>query len=386
MAIPIAYNLRNLLARRTTTLLTAIGIALAVSVLLASLALVNGLRRAFESTGNPLNILVIRKGSTSELNSGLTREVFRSLLFKEGIASAVNRQPMASLEIVTTITLAGPDSRSSTVLRGLLPIGVELRGVRLQEGRWFQAGQREVVVGKQVALRYPKARLGGRLGFGKGQWEVVGVMDAGESVVSSELFGDLNQVSSDFNRIQGLSTALVRAADRSAVDRLIESLNDDQRLNVSAQSEKAYYDRQTAAGEPLRNFGLTVAVILAVGSSFTAMNTMYAAVVRRTSDIGTLRALGFSPRSILLSFMIESMLLSAFGGMIGCALVLPLNNLTTGIGNFTTVSEVAVNFSVSPWAMLAGVAFALFIGAAGGFLPARMAARREIISILRDIG
>ena len=384
MAIPLAYNLRNLAARRTTTLLTAVGIALAVAVLLASFALVNGLRRAFDSSGNPSNILVMRKGSTSELNSGMSREVFRTLQFKEGIAQSPDGKPMASLEVVTTITLAGANSRSSTVLRGLLPVGAELRNVRLQEGRWFQAGRREVVVGKQVARRYPHARTGSALRFGKGEWQVVGVMDGGESVISSEIIGDLNQVSSDFNRTQGLSTALVRISDSSVVDALIESLNNDPRLNVSAQTEKAYYDRQTESGAPLRNFGLLVAIILAVGSSLTAMNTMYAAVARRTSDIGTLRALGFSRASILLSFLVESLLLAALGGIIGCILVLPLNNLTTGVGNFTTVSEVAVNFTISPAAMLAGLGFALLMGAVGGVLPARMAANREILSILRE--
>jgi ABC-type antimicrobial peptide transport system permease subunit len=273
----------------------------------------------------------------------------------------------------------------NVTLRGILPVGVKMRdGLKLQDGRWFQAGQREVVVGKSVAKRYPGAQLGKKLRFGRGDWEVVGVMDGGQSSVNSEILGDLNQVSSDFNRADGLSSVLLRATDEATVPALINSLNDDRRLGVEAQTEKSYYEAQTSSGALLQYLGIFISIIMAVGSSFAAMNTMYAAVARRAREIGTLRVLGFSRGSILFSFLIESLLLSALGGLLGCLLVLPLNNITTAVGSFVTFSEIAFNFRVSPQIMAAGLAFALVMGALGGLFPARMAARKEILTALRD--
>jgi putative ABC transport system permease protein len=387
MAIPVSYNLRNLVVRKTTTVITALGIALTVAVLLAVLALVNGLKTAFQSSGDPLQILVMRKGATAELSSGVTREVFQDLKSMAGIARDGN-EPMASLEMVTVINLPSVDSPTgmNVTLRGILPVGIKMRDdLKLQDGRWFQAGQREIVVGKSIAKRYPGAHLGKKLRFGRGEWEVVGVMDGGQSSVNSEIFGDLNQISSDFNRADGLSSILLRATDTAAVPALVNSLNDDRRLAVLAQTEKSYYEAQTNSGALLQFLGLSISIIMAVGSSFAAMNTMYAAVARRATEIGTLRVLGFSKNSIMLSFLMESLLLSGLGGLVGCLLVLPLNNITTGIGSFVTFSEIDFNFRVSPEIMLAGVIFALVMGAVGGLFPARMAARKEILVALREV-
>jgi putative ABC transport system permease protein len=387
MAIPVSYNLRNLVVRKTTTVITALGIALTVAVLLAVLALVNGLRTAFQSSGDPLQILVMRKGATAELSSAVTREVFQDLKSMAGIAREGD-EPRASLEMVTVINLPSVDSPTgmNVTLRGILPVGIKMRDdLKLQDGRWFQAGQREIVVGKSIAKRYPGAHMGSKLRFGRGEWEVVGVMDGGKSAVNSEIFGDLNQISSDFNRADGLSSILLRATDAATVPALINSLNDDRRLGVLAQTEKSYYEAQTNSGALLQYLGVFISIIMAVGSSFAAMNTMYAAVARRATEIGTLRVLGFSKNSIMLSFLMESLLLSGLGGLVGCLLVLPLNNITTGIGSFVTFSEIAFNFRVSPEIMLIGVTFALVMGAVGGLFPARMAARKEILVALREI-
>jgi putative ABC transport system permease protein len=387
MAIPVSYNLRNLVVRKTTTVITALGIALTVAVLLAVLALVNGLRTAFQSSGDPLQILVMRKGATAELSSAVTREVFQDLKSMAGIAREGD-EPRASLEMVTVINLPSVDSPTgmNVTLRGILPVGIKMRDdLKLQDGRWFRAGQREVVVGKSIAKRYPGAHMGNKLRFGRGEWEVVGVMDGGQSAVNSEIFGDLNQISSDFNRADGLSSVLLRATDAATVPALINSLNDDRRLGVLAQTEKSYYEAQTNSGALLQYLGVFISIIMAVGSSFAAMNTMYAAVARRATEIGTLRVLGFSKNSIMLSFLMESLLLSGLGGLVGCLLVLPLNNITTGIGSFVTFSEIAFNFRVSPEIMLIGVGFALVMGAIGGLFPARMAARKEILVALREI-
>jgi len=387
MAIPVAYNLRNLIVRKTTTLMTALGIALTVAVLLAMMALLGGLRSTLSSSGDPLQILVMRKGSETELVSNFTREQFQDLKFKAGIARTASGDPMASLEVVTVINLASVDAPEgmNVTVRGLLPIGLEMRkGLKLSSGRWFDSGKRELVVGKSVAQRYPSAGVGKHITFGRGDWEVVGVMDAGQSAQNSEIFGDLNQVSSDLDRTEVLSSALVRAPDTGAAAALLNSINDDQRLNMNAVSEKEYYALQTQAAAPIEYIGIFVAVIMAIGSSFAAMNTMYAAVARRSREIGTLRVLGFSQGSILFSFFLESVLLAALGGLLGCLLVFPLNGVTTGIGS-TTFSELAFAFRVTPQIMFAGLLFATVLGAVGGLFPARMAAKKEILVALREV-
>src|SRR5216684_1008934 len=387
MAIPVSYNLRNLVVRWVTTIVTALGIALTVAVLLAVLALVNGLKTAFQSSGNPLQVLVMRKGSNAELSSGVTRAVFQDLKPMAGIARDGN-EPMASLEMVTVINLPSVDSPAgmNVTLRGLLPMGIKMRDdLKLQDGRWFRAGQREVVVGKSVAKRYPGAHLGQKLRFGRGEWDVVGEMEGGQSALNSEIFGDLNQVSSDFNRPDGLSSVLLRATDEATVPALINTLNDDRRLGVTAQTEKSYYESQTNSGAVLQYLGIFISIIMAIGSSFAAMNTMYAAVARRAREIGTLRVLGFSRGSILTSFFLESVLLSIAGGLLGCLLALPLDGITTGVGSFITFSEIAFNFKISPMVMLDGIIFALVMGAIGGVFPARMAAKKEILVALREI-
>jgi len=388
MAIPLSYNFRNLTVRKTTTLMTALGVALTVAVLLAVLALVSGLESAFAETGNPLQILVLRKSATSELSSGMSRQNYQDIKFKEGIAKNDAGEPMASLEIVTVINLQSVDSINgmNVTLRGLLPIGLTMRNeMKLATGRWFEAGKREVVVGKGIAKRFPDAQVGKQLKFGKGMWSVVGVFDAGQSATNSEILGDLNQISSDFDRSEGLSSVLVRAKDRASVTAITNAMADDPRLGLEGQSEVEYYKAQTASGAPIKYLGIFIAIVMAVGSSFAAMNTMYAAVSRRAKEIGTLRVLGFSQGSILLSFFIESVALALLGGVIGCLLALPLNGITTGIGNFATFSEISFPFEVTPKVMMYGLIFAAFMGAAGGLLPARSAAKKEILTALREV-
>jgi ABC-type lipoprotein release transport system permease subunit len=387
MAIPITYNLRNLVVRKTTTLMTALGIALTVAVMIADLALVEGLSTAFKTTGHPLQALVLRKGANSELGSAVSRQALPILKAKPGLATNQAGDVLLSPEIITVINLPSVDSPNgmNVTLRGLAPTGIEMREVRIQQGRWFQPGQREVVVGKAVAQRYPNAQPGKRLRFGRGEWEIVGVLDGGESASNSEIWGDLNQTSSDFNFAEQVNAVLIRAGDAATVQALVHAINDDRQLNLSALPEREYYERQTSAGAPLEFFGILVALIMAVGSSFAAMNTMYAAVARRAKEIGTLRVLGFSRSSILLSFLVESLLLALIGGALGCLLALPVNGVTTGIGSFVTFSEIAFNFRVSPQAMLTGMVFALLVGALGGLFPARNASRKEILTALREI-
>jgi putative ABC transport system permease protein len=386
MKIPFVYNLRNLVVRKTTTLMTVAGIALTVAVLVSSLALVEGLRATFANTGNPLQILVLRKGSNSELGSSVSRASFALLRTMPGIARDSSNEPMASLEMTQVINLPSVDDPKgmNVTLRGLLSTGIAMRSVHLMKGRWFQAGKREIVVGKSIAQRYPDAQFGHHLHFGRGDWQIVGIMDGGQSAVNSEIWGDLNQISSDYNREDNLSSILVRASDAAAVSSLIKAIDDDRQLNLSGIPEPAYYANQTSSGAPLEFLGILVAIIMAIGSSFAAMNTMYAAVSRRSREIGTLRVLGFSRASILVSFLIEALLLSLAGGILGCLITLPLNGVTTGVGNFFTFSEIAFHFRVGLSTMAAGLIFAAIVGVLGGVFPARSAAKKEILGALHE--
>ena len=388
MPIPITYSLRNLRQRKATTLMTALGLALTVSVLLSVLALVDGLRWAFRASSDPLNILVLRTGAPAELMSNLPRTVYNALKDKPGIARSPSGEPMASLEVVTVISLENPQHPGGTTVsfRGMTPVGIQIRrGITITTGRWFRPGYREVVVGDSIAARYPEAGLGGHLPFGRGVWTVVGIMDAGNSSIGSEIFCDLNQLASDEAREDVLSSVLLRASDPVAKMALIRDLNEDRQLAVDAVGETEYYDRQTRSSAPVQIVGMFVALIMAIGSSFAAMNTMYAAVARRAKEIGTLRVLGFSRSAILACFLVESLLVAALGGFIGCALVLPLNNATSSMGSFTTFGETAFRFRLSPMIMGTGMAFVLVLGACGGLLPACNAARKEIVNALRPV-
>lgn len=386
MAIPLSYNVRNLTVRKTTTLMTAAGIAMTVAVLLAVLGLVSGLRSAFSKTGNPLQLLVLRKGGNAELTSLLTKEQFQIVKIFPGIATGRDGQPMASIEVVSVINLPSIDNPegSNVTVRGLSPQGIPMRNLKILNGRWFEAGHREVVVGKSIAKRFPGAQVGKQLKFGKGLWTVVGVMDSGGSAVDSEVFGDGNQVASDFNRPDTYSSALVQATDEITAGALRNSLENDRRLNVTVLTQKEYYDAQMISAAPLQFLGFFVCIIMAVGSSFAAMNTMYAAVARRAKEVGTLRILGFTRGSIMLSFLFESLLLALVGGLLACLIVLPLNDVTTGLGNFITFSETSFNFRIGPEVMAIGLIFSMLLGAVGGLLPARQAAKKEILTALRE--
>jgi putative ABC transport system permease protein len=387
MAIPLSYNVRNLIVRKTTTLMTAAGIAMTVAVLLAVLGLVSGLQSAFNSSGDPARILVMRKGGNSELTSLLTQQQFQIMKIFPGIVTTSDGQPMASLEMVSVINLPNvenPDG-SNVTLRGLSMRGVEMRKIKMLSGRVFNTGQREIIVGKSSAKRFPGLQLGKQVKFGRGYWTVVGIMDGGGTSVDSEIWGDGPSVAADFNRGDTYSSALLQATDEVTANALARSIESDRRLNVTVMSEKAYFAALTDSAKPVQFLGFFVCIIMAVGSCFAAMNTMYAAVARRSKEVGTLRILGFNKGSILLSFFLESVLLSLLGGIIACIIVLPLNGITTGIGSFTTFSETSFNFRIGPDVMAVGLAFSIILGALGGLLPARQAANKEILTALREV-
>jgi putative ABC transport system permease protein len=386
MGVPLSYNIRNLVERKSTTLMTAAGIALTVAVLVIVMALRAGLTATFAATGHPLQAIVLRKGVSAELNSVVLVDAYQLVKLMPGIAKTAAGLPMASPEMISIVNLPSVDNPAgmNVTVRGLTGVGVGMRSLRIAQGRWFRPGLREIVVGESVARRYKAASIGSRVRFGRGWWRVVGVFTGGQSAVNSEIWVDLNQLCADFDRQGEVSSVLVRATGPAELDELIRAVKDNRQLNATALKEQDYYAGMTSSGAPLQVLGMFIATIMAIGSGFGAMNTMYAAVARRGREIGTLRSLGFSRASILRSFMFESVALALVGGVLGCMIALPLNGVTTGVGNFETFSEVAFNFRVGPDAIMVGLLFAAVVGALGGFLPARAAARRDLLTALRE--
>ncbi|HXF06353.1 MAG TPA: FtsX-like permease family protein [Blastocatellia bacterium] len=386
MAIPVKYNIRSVLVRRVSTLMTVLSIALVVAVTIGVMALATGLETALVSTGDPLNILVRRRGADSELSSFVTRDAWQVLRYLPGVVTHSSGEPLASADVVVVINLPkrGSDQGANVTIRGVSPMGMALRPqVRLVEGRMFQAGLREVIVSRRISERFQHTSLGDRLRFGKGEWTVVGLFDAGQTAFDSEIWTDVNQLASDYNR-QFYSSVLLRAVNEAAARDIISRVENERRYNLTAEPETEYFREQTQAAAPIKAMGMFIAFILGIGACFAAMNTMYAAVTYRTREIATLRVLGFRKGSILLSFIVESVLLALVGGVVGCLLVLPINGVTTGTANWQTFSEIAFAFRVTPRLLLAGMIFAILIGLFGGFFPARQAARQVPALALRQ--
>ena len=394
MAIPISYNVRNLRLRKGLTVMTALGIALTVTTAIFLMALLAGLHRAFVNSGNPLNVLVLRKGSEAELSGGFDASLYPTLKTLPGIAKDSHGEPMTSGEWVVVIILPRKDGTGevNVTVRGMMPDGLEMRqlagpdnhpGVKLIAGEWFHTGQREVVVSKSIRDRFTHANIGETMEFGKGSWKVVGVFDAGGSAYESEVWGDVNQMASDFDRQGGFSSAYLHATDPIAADALKNRVSDDQRLKLEGMLETDYYAKQTSSGAPIKVIGIVVAFIMAIGSIFAAMNTMYAAVAYRGREIATLRVIGFSRPSILTSFVLESLLLALLGAAAGILLMLPFNGMETGTSNAVTFSEVVFALRITPQVAMYAIAFALIMGFVGGLAPAWHAARQNILNALR---
>jgi len=375
--------------------MTALGIALTVTTAVFLMALLAGLQKAFRSSGDPRNVLVTRKGSTAELSGGFDANLFPTLRTLPGIEKDAQGEPLASGEWVVVVVLPRKDGTGevNVSVRGLMPAGITLRSekkdahgqsdLKLIEGRWFTPGQREVVVGNSIHNRFSGANVGDTMDFAKGKWKVVGVFDSGGTAYDSEIWGDVNQIAADFDRQGGFASAYLRATDPVAADALKNRVSDDQRLKLEGTLETEYYEKQTSSGGAIKYIGTFVAIIMAIGSSFAAMNTMYAAVAYRSREIATLRIIGFSRPSILTSFVIEALLLSLLGAIVGIVLILPFNGMSTGIGNSLTFSETVFSLHLTVGVVLTAVAFALIMGLFGGFAPAWQAARQDILTSLR---
>jgi len=384
--IPLAYNLRNLAARRVSTGLTALGIALVAWVFIFTLALAGGFQAALTSTGTPENAIIIRKGSTSELMSILSREASAAIESQGEIARAPDGTPLAASELMVVWNLPRKSgTTTNVVVRGVGPKSFTLRPkVKLIRGRMFRPGLDEIMVGRMVAERFQHCDVGDQLKLAGREWTVVGVFDSKGSTYDSEIWGDVELFMPVFDRPVYQSLTL-RLAEPSYLAPLKKRLESDPRMDVEVDREDSFYAKQSGQlSTMLRVLGMFVTSIMSLGAIFGALNTMYASVGNRTREIGTLRAIGFSRGAILMSFLIESVLLALLGGALGCLLALPVRSFTTGTMSFATFSELAFRFQVTPGMLLAGLAFSAFMGLLGGFLPARKAATMPIVDSLRQ--
>ena len=387
MLIPFRYNLRSLRVRWVTTLVTAVSVGLSVTVFVAVMALAEGLREVFVTTGEPLNLLVIRQGSQTETNSIIERSRTEVISALEGVAAGPQGAPMISAELAVFINQPRRTAGSSNVvIRGLTDRGREMRPqVRLVQGRWFRPGLRELTVSRSIAERFSNCGLGEQLTTGRASWTVVGVFDAGQTAYGSEMWTNVDDLANVFERRSNFSSVLMRARDSAALRALSDRISNDRRLQLKALAEPEYYASQTMTATPVRILGNTIAFIMAFGSIFAAMNTMYAAVSVRVREIAVLRVLGFSPVSVLLSFLFESLLLAGLGGLLGIVLALPLDGLATGTTNWLSFSEMTFQFHITPGLLQQGMIFALILGAIGGILPAAKAARQRAAIALRAL-
>lgn len=385
MALPLKYNLRNVVVRKSSTLATAFTIGLTVAVFLMVMALAHGIDLTLASSGEPLNLIVLREGSTAELNSSVSRENLNDLIYLDGVAREGDT-PLAAPETITLIYRArkGMSQGSNVTVRGIGTMSNRLRsGFQLLTGRMFQPGLTEAIVSKRIAERFQGLDVGDKFRVQTTDYTVVGLFNAGGKAFESEIWLDVNSLASATKR-ETFSSVLLRAADATALNSLAKRITDDQRLHLKALPEQAFYESQqgTASGV-LKGLAVFISFIMAVGAGFAGMNTMYAAVARRTKEIGTLRVLGFSRLSILIAFVLESLAIAVLGVGIGVLLALPLNFVSTGTANWATFSEIAFNFRVTPALVGAALIFGAGIGFLGSLLPAIRASRFRIVDALR---
>ena len=387
MELLLFYSLRNLLARRLTTLLTAGGMGLVVFVFAAIIMLAEGLQQTLVDTGSYDNAVIIRRSAETEMQSTLYRAQAAVVESQPEVALGQDGRPLLAREVVVLIALPkrGSASRTNVVIRGIGSGSLALRPqIKLIAGRLPQPGSTEIVVGQSVAQRFQGVELGASLNFATRDWTIVGIFDAGKTGFSSEIWGDVDQLMQAFRR-PVYSSILFRLRDPSRFPELKQRIETDPRLTLEAYLEPDYYRKQSEMMATfLRILGLSLTLIFSFGAVVGAMITMYAAVANRTTEIGTLRALGFQRSNILLAFLLESLFLGFLGGMLGllCASVLQLISVSTT--NFQTFSELAFSFVLTPRIIMQALAFALIMGLLGGILPAIRAARMNLVEALRE--
>jgi putative ABC transport system permease protein len=384
MALPLKYNLRSLVVRWRSTLAAVLGMGLTVAVFVLVMALAGGLKTTYLRTGDPRNLLVVRKGALAESSSQITLDEVRRTRYLEGLARDKHGEPLHSPEMIVLITLERKHGGKAHVqVRGLGPLGPALRPqLHLVQGRMFRPGLRECLVSRSVAERFQNCGWGQKFRSGKITWEVVGVFEARKTAYDSEIWVDVDEAREAFNR-SFFCSIVMRPATPETAQALTDRIGNDRQMRLRALTETEYYREQIKTAGPIQWFGACLALIMGLGAAFSAMNTMYALVGARAREIGELRVLGFSRSGIYASFMVEALLLALAGGVLGCLLSLPAHGLATGTFNWKSFAEVAFEFRITVGLLAGGLIFALVMGLLGGLLPARLAARRPLLEALR---
>jgi len=386
--IPIRYNLRSLMVRRATSAMTASVVALVVMLLFILSGFIAGLRATVMGNALADNWIVLSRGTTDEGGSFISRDQYEIIKSRPQIATTPDGQALVSPEVITGFNPA-PDAAYSgtifTLLRGVYPIAYQVhRDMRLESGRWPNAGTAEMVVGRKLAARYPSLAVGSDFKFGRRTFKIVGVFSDGDSARESEMLTDLDTLTQEVHVANGFEVLHVVLKPGMHED-FAKSLTTDSRVKVDTMSEQEFYAKQTGFIDQLRTLGLVVALILAIGSVFGAMNTMYSAVARRTSEIGVLRVLGFSRSNVLASFVLESIVLALAGGVLGEILGV-LVAYSTGLSSqLMNVGETIFRFRLTVDAFVSGMIAAIAIGALGGLLPAWRASRIGLVESLRSV-
>jgi putative ABC transport system permease protein len=389
MAIPVIYNVRSVFKRWPSAVVAILGVAGTVGVFVAMLALAQGFRATLVASGSPGNAIVLRAGSDSETVSAVTLEELRTIGDAPGVARD-GRGPLASGEVVViaAFPLARTGSDANVQVRGVSPRVLDVRtNVRIAAGRFFEPGLAELIIGSNAIRSYEGFALGGTVRFGGGTWKVVGIFDAGGSAFDSEMWCDANVLGEIYKRPTNVfQSVTVRLESPSALGRFKDALTADPRLSVKVDREIDYYRAQSRTlTDLIRILGFLVALVMAVGAVFAALNTMYSAVAERSREIATLRAVGFGGGTIVVSFIVESLFIAFAGGVLGCLAVLPMNGFTTGTINWQTFSHLAFAFRNTPGLLAQGLAFALLMGLLGGVPPAIRAVRRPVAVALRGL-
>ncbi|HXO86512.1 MAG TPA: FtsX-like permease family protein [Gemmatimonadales bacterium] len=385
--IPIVYNVRSVAQRPLSTALTALGVGMVVAVFIGMLALANGFRAALARTGSETNAIVLRKGADSELSSGLGRDVASIIGSDPHVATGGDGRPLVSPEVYVLIPLAksfDTTQIANVVVRGVSEQAWQVRhNVKIAAGQRPTSGRAEVCIGSRLTQRFPHTTVGQTLRFGGRDWNVVCNFTAAGSAFESEIWGENEQFMPVF-RGEVFQSITFRLKDPGAFDEAQRSLQADKRMTVDVHRESTFYAQQSQLlGNILSFLAIVITGIMAVGAVFGAINTMYAAIASRAPEIGVLLTLGFKPGSVLLSFLAESAIIAAIGGVLGCLFALPLNGIVTSTTNWSSFSEVAFSFRVTPALLLAGLIFAVVMGVLGGLLPAVRAARLQVVQALR---
>lgn len=387
--IPIKYTIRSMSARWMTTLLTALGIGLVVFASVLSFGLADGMERALLISADPCDVVCLRNGAMDEVSSSLDNATADRVRTLEGIARDDAGQLLVSPEYVVTLMKPrrGSDAGVTNVMvRGLTPVGWKLRpGFRLLEGRLPRSGVNEAMVSRRLSNRFQNTRIGERFRINNTDFAIVGYFEASGCAAESEIWTDLRDLTS-VRKVSGIvSTVCMRASTAASQAAMIRRLKEDEQFGLKALTEEQFFQEQLMSAQLVKGLAGFIATFLIVGAMFAAANTMFAAVAGRARDIGTLRALGFSRRSVLFSFLLEAIILCMIGGLIGCIAVIPLDGYSTGMANLQTFSEIAFAFRFGPSVCLQGMLMALMMGLVGGLMPAIRALRLNVIESLREV-